>query len=196
MVKNYSIYLNKESKNVIALLNKIKNNKIANFNILCEKSIIALKNKKKIIFFGNGGSAADAQHLATELVVRFKKNRKPISAIALTTDTSILTAISNDFSFKKIFSRQIEAIGMPGDIVIAITTSGNSQNLIEAIKMANKMNMETFCFSGNRGGKIKKETKYPILVDSNETSTTQTVEIMIGQCFCEAIEDSILNKEF
>lgn len=194
MLKNYSTYLNKESKKLITLLNGIKNDKINNFNTLCSKSINALKNKNKIIFFGNGGSAADAQHLAAELVVRFRKNRKAISAIALTTDTSIITAISNDFSFKKIFSRQIEAIGKAGDIAIAITTSGNSLNLIEAIKTANKIGIETFCFSGNKGGKLKKVTKYPILINSRKTSTIQTIEIMIGQCFCEAIENSFLNK--
>lgn len=187
--KGYNSYIRRESIKLIKLLNSIKNNKIKNFNILCEKSFIALKNQKKIFFYGNGGSAADAQHLATELVVRFKKNRKPISALALTTDTSVLTAISNDYSFKKIFSRQLEALGSPGDIAIAITTSGNSQNLIEANKIANKIGLETFCFSGNKGGRLAKYTNYPIIIKSNQPATVQTIEIMLGQCYCNILED-------
>ena len=192
MSKDYYSYISKKSIKLIKLLDSIKKNKIKNFDILCEKSLVALKEKKKIFFYGNGGSAADAQHLATELVVRFKNNRKAIPALALTTDTSILTAVGNDFSFKKIFSRQIEALGSPGDIAIAITTSGNSQNLIEANKMANKIGLETFCFSGNKGGSLAKFTNYPIIIDSNHTATIQTIEIMLGQCFCNILEDSML----
>lgn len=193
--EDYYSYVCQESIKLIRLLSLIKENKIKNFDILCKKTLIALKNKKKIFFYGNGGSAADAQHLATELVVRFRKNRKPISALALTTDTSILTAVSNDFSFKKIFSRQIEALGSPGDIAIAITTSGNSQNLIEANKVANKIGVETFCFSGNKGGRLAKYTNYPIIIKSNNTATVQTIEIMLGQCFCNILEDKIIKNE-
>ena len=147
----------KRKLEIFNLFHKLKFEK--NFYILCKESIKAITKGKKIIFFGNGGSAADAQHLATELTVRFKKKRRALPAIALTTDTSALTAIGNDFGFKYIFSRQIEAIGNKGDICIAITTSGNSQNLIEAIKVANKKKLKTFCFSGNNGGKIIKYIK-------------------------------------
>ena len=124
-----------------------------NFSKLYEYSINALKNKKNN-FYGNGGSASDSQHLATELVVRYKKNRRAIPAIALTADNSAITAISNDFNFKFIFSRQIEALGHRGDIAIALTTSGNSQNLIEAASYVKK-GIITFCFSGNKGGNLK-----------------------------------------
>ena len=176
-----------KKKQIINLFQKLNYSK--NFEILCKKSIEAIKNKKKIIFFGNGGSAADAQHLATELICKFKKKRKPIASIALTTDTSALTAIGNDFGFKYIFSRQIDAIGNPGDICIAITTSGNSLNLIEACKIANKKKIVTFCFSGNNGGKLKEFVSYPIIINSKETDLIQVIEIHIGQIFCSILEN-------
>ena len=181
----------KEKVNIINLFQKLKVDK--NFFKLCEQSIKAIKKKKKIIFFGNGGSAADAQHLATELTVRFKKNRKALPSIALTTDTSALTAIGNDFGFKYIFSRQVEAIGNQGDICVAITTSGNSENLIEAVKVANKKKLKTFCFSGNKGGKLKKYVKNSIIIPSSVTADIQVVEIFIGQIFCDILEDKFLN---
>ena len=135
---NKIIYKNfhKEKLDTIKLFSLIKLENIQNFNKLVKLSLQRIKKKNKILLYGNGGSAADAQHIATELTVRFKKNRRAIPAVSLSTDTSALTAIGNDFSFEKIFSRQIEAIGMPGDVAIAITTSGNSKNLIEAAKMA------------------------------------------------------------
>ena len=172
----------KRKLEIFNLFHKLKFEK--NFYILCKESIKAITKGKKIIFFGNGGSAADAQHLATELTVRFKKKRRALPAIALTTDTSALTAIGNDFGFKYIFSRQIEAIGNKGDICIAITTSGNSQNLIEAIKVANKKKLKTFCFSGNNGGKIKKYIKNSVIVPSFATADIQVVQIFIGQTLC------------
>ena len=110
-------------------------------------------------------------------------------AISLATDTSALTAIGNDFNFKYIFSRQIEAVGNSGDIAIGITTSGNSRNMIEGIKAANKKKIITFCFSGNNGGKIKKIVKYPIIIPSKDTSITQILEILIGQVYCENVEE-------
>ena len=120
---------------------------------------------------------------------KFKKKRRALPAIALTTDTSALTAIGNDYGFKYIFSRQIEAIGNKGDIIIAITTSGNSQNLIEALKVAKQKKIMTFCFSGNKGGKLKKYTQYPIILKSKETDILQVAEIAIGQIYCSILED-------
>ena len=181
---------NSSIKNIIQLFNDISFD--VNFEILCKQSIKAINNNRKIIFFGNGGSASDAQHLATEFVVKYSKKRSALPAISLATDTSILTAIGNDFAFKNIFSRQIEAIGEKGDIAIAITTSGNSINLIEAIKAANKKKITTFCFSGNLGGKLKKYVKYPIIIPSKKTSAIQVIEIMIGQIFCEIVEKKFL----
>ena len=184
-------------KKETSILNKVvlkfgdKNSlQIKNFQKLCELSVNALKKNKKIIFFGNGGSAADSQHLATELRVRYQKNRKAIAGLALSTDVSAITAIGNDFSFKYIFSRQLEALGNSGDIVIALTTSGNSQNLVEACKIANKKKLITFCFTGNKGGKLKNYVKYPIIIPSKKTSIIQVIELLIGQVFCEFIENN------
>ena len=183
----------KNKKKILNIFSSLKYD--LNFDILCKESINAIKNKKKIIFFGNGGSAADAQHLATELTCKFKKKRKALPGLALTTDTSALTAIGNDFGFKYIFARQIEAIGNIGDIAIAITTSGNSQNLIEAIKMAKKKEIITFCFTGNNGGKLKKFVQYPIIFKSKETDILQIVEIAIGQIYCSILEDYFFKNE-
>jgi D-sedoheptulose 7-phosphate isomerase len=196
MIKNKTIknLLSDQSKELTNILNVFLLQKNKNFNKLCLSSIKAIKNKKKIIFFGNGGSASDSQHLATELTVRFKKNRKALPGLALTTDTSALTAIGNDFGFENIYSRQIEALGRPGDICIAITTSGNSKNLIQAIKIANKKRLITFCFSGNNGGKIKKFTKFPIIIPSKNTALVQVLEIFIGQIYCNIIEDYFYTK--
>lgn len=173
-------------------LRNIKKNYIKNFDKLCFQSLKTVKTKNKIIFYGNGGSASDAQHLAAELVVRYKKKkRNTISAISIATDTSIITATGNDFDFKYIFSRQIEAIAKKGDLAIAITTSGNSKNLIEAAKTLNKMKIKSFCFSGNEGGRLKKFIKYPIIIPSTNTSVIQVAEIMIGQVLCEFLENNI-----
>lgn len=190
---NKIIYKNfhKEKLDTIKLFSLIKLENIQNFNKLVKLSLQRIKKKNKILLYGNGGSAADAQHIATELTVRFKKNRRAIPAVSLSTDTSALTAIGNDFSFEKIFSRQIEAIGMPGDVAIAITTSGNSKNLIEAAKMAKQKKIYTFCFSGNNGGKLKRYTKFPIIIPSKITSQVQVAEIFLGQIYCGILEDSI-----
>lgn len=188
--------LKEEVKQIINIFKRIENQEIdKNFVKLCLVSITAIKKKKKIIFFGNGGSAADAQHLATELTSKYKKIRKALPALALTTDTSALTSIGNDFGFKYIFSRQLDAIGNTGDVAIAITTSGNSENLIEAMKIAKKRGIKTFCFSGNKGGKIKKFVKYPIILDSNNTSVLQVIEIALGQIYCNIIENFFLKNE-
>ena len=183
--------LDQDIEATIEVLKKFQLQSNKTFFKLCKKSIEAIKKKNKILFFGNGGSAADAQHLATEITVRFKKNRKAMAAISLATDTSALTAIGNDFSFDKIFSRQIEAIGNKGDIAIGITTSGNSKNIIEAAKECKKKNISFFSFSGNKGGKLKKYTSNIILVPSKQTSVIQTLEILIGQTFCKILENTL-----
>ena len=177
-----------EKNGIQNILNNLEVKNLSTFFKLCNEAKKAIKNKKKLIFFGNGGSASDAQHLATELTVRYKRNRKAISAISLATDTSALTAIGNDFGFNYIFSRQLEAIGKRGDISIAITTSGNSQNLIESCKMAKKKGIIFYVFSGNKGGKLKKFTKNLIIVPSKVTSQIQVAEIFLGQILCDYLE--------
>ena len=181
--------LRDEVKKIKLLLSELEENKLINYSVLVKECIKSIKKGGKIIFFGNGGSASDAQHLATELTVKYKKIRKALPAISLVTDTSALTAIGNDFSFDKIFERQIEALGKKNDISIAISTSGNSNNLIKASRLANKIGIKTFCLVGNNGGKLKKYVRYPIIIPSNEVSHIQAAEIIIGQSLCFEIEN-------
>jgi D-sedoheptulose 7-phosphate isomerase len=155
---------------------------------LVDYSVAALKKGGKIIFMGNGGSAADAQHLATELAVRYKEDRAAIAALSLSTDTSALTAIGNDFGFEYLFSRQIEAIAKPEDFIIGITTSGKSPNIIKAFEQANKMGIKYGALSGKDGGDIKDIAGPILIVPSNTTARIQEMHIMLGQMLCNAIE--------
>lgn len=151
----------------------------------------AITNKNKIMFFGNGGSAADAQHLATELSVRFIKDRAPIAGLALTTDTSTLTAAGNDYGFEYIFSRQIEAIGQKGDIAIAISTSGNSENIINAINAAKAKDIKVIGLSGKDGGKMKLLCDHNLIVPSQTTARIQEMHIFLGHMLCGALEQKL-----
>jgi len=150
--------------------------------------VSSLKSKKKILFFGNGGSASDAQHLATELTVRFSKNRKAIPAISLATDTSAITAIGNDFGFGFIFSRQIEAIGNTGDVAIGISTSGKSENVINGLKKAKQMGLNCLALTGKHTKDVDKLCDQVISIPADNTSRVQEMHIMIGQMLCNAIE--------
>jgi len=150
----------------------------------------ALNEGKKILFCGNGGSAADSQHIAAEFIGRFKKERKSLPAIALTTDTSILTAIGNDYGFDQIFSRQIEGIANEGDILIGISTSGNSKNVIEAFNMAKSKNIVTVSFTGNDGGALGGLADFHINVPSNNTARVQESHICIAHIICELVENN------
>lgn len=147
-----------------------------------------VKNGGKILFFGNGGSAADAQHLATELAVRFIKDRAPIAGIALTTDTSALTAIGNDYGFDHLFSRQVEAIGRKGDLAVAISTSGNSPNVMNAIAACKKQGITVVGFTGKTGGKMAAECDILMNVPTTTTARIQEMHILIGHMFCGALE--------
>jgi D-sedoheptulose 7-phosphate isomerase len=151
----------------------------------CVKSI---RGGGKLMFFGNGGSAADAQHLATELTVRYKSDRAAIAAIALTTDSSTLTAAGNDLGFERIFARQIEALGRPGDVVIAISTSGKSPNVIAALKQAKAMKLVTAALSGKNGGDLAGMADHLMVVPSNTTARIQEMHITLGQMLCGALE--------
>lgn len=152
----------------------------------------ALNNKKKILLCGNGGSAADSQHIATELVIRMSKpNRPAIPAIALTTDTSMLTAGGNDIGFDNVFSRQVEALGQSGDILIAITTSGNSENINRAINEAKKRSLTVIGFLGKDGGTSKNLVDVPIIIPSNDTQRIQEGHITLAHIICGIIEDEL-----
>ena len=150
--------------------------------------VTSLRGGGKLMFFGNGGSAADAQHLATELTIRYKADRAAIAAIALTTDSSALTAAGNDLGFERIFARQIEALGKPGDVAIAISTSGKSANVIAALKQAKAMKLVTAALGGKGGGELKGLADHLLVVPSDTTARIQEMHIMLGQMLCGAIE--------
>ena len=190
MPKNTKLYkiFNNEKKGVLSLLNKLDLINLSSFLKLCDQARKTIKNKKKIIFFGNGGSASDAQHLSTELTVRFCENRKSIPAISLVTDTSAISAIGNDFGFKYIFSRQLEAIGQAGDVAIGITTSGKSQNVLEGLQYAKENKMKSVAFTGRNIKKIEKITDEVISIPAKNTSRIQEAHILIGQMLCNALE--------
>ena len=155
---------------------------------LCIKT---LKNGGKIIFFGNGGSASDSQHLSSELIGRFQKDRIPLAAISLTTDTSAITAISNDYTFENIFSRQLSALGKKGDCVFALSTSGNSKNVLNAIKLSKEIGISSISLLGNNGGLIKSFSDIPIVVPSQSTARIQEFHIFIGHVICSNIEKGL-----
>jgi D-sedoheptulose 7-phosphate isomerase len=154
------------------------------------------KSGNKLLIAGNGGSAADAQHIAGELVSKFYFDRPALPAIALTTDTSILTAIGNDYGYEKVFSRQIEANGVKGDVFLEISTSGNSKNIIEGIKTAKNKDILTIGLTGRNGGKMKDLCDYCICVPSDETPRIQEAHILIGHILCSIIEEAIFGKGF
>jgi len=159
----------------------------------------SILKKKKVFFCGNGGSASDAQHLTAELLVRLKPevNRKAIPAICLTMDISTLTACSNDYSFDKIFSRPLSALGQKNDILVVITTSGNSKNILEVLKIAKKLNITSIGFLGKNGGRAKKLCDLPIIVSSNITAHIQEAHIFLGHFILSQVEAKIVkNKNF
>jgi D-sedoheptulose 7-phosphate isomerase len=155
---------------------------------IAEILIKALKMGNKILLFGNGGSAADSQHIAAELVGRFLRARKALPAIALTTDTSILTAIGNDYSFDNVFARQIEALGLPGDVALGISTSGNSKNVIKAMQAARKLEMITIGFTGENGGELKNCVDFCFHAPSSSTPHIQEAHLTAAHALCEVVE--------
>lgn len=151
--------------------------------------ISTLISGHKILLCGNGGSASDCQHFAAELVVRYHKNRRAYPAIALTTDTSILTAHPNDFSFDSVFSRQVDALGSEGDCLIALSTSGNSENIIQACLMAKQKNMTIIGLTGGDGGRLKSHVDMPIIIPSTTTARVQEAHMLIYHWWCENLDE-------
>jgi len=145
----------------------------------------------KVLFFGNGGSAADAQHLAAELVGRFGPDRLALPAISLATDTSLLTAVANDYGYEKVFARQIEALGQSGDTAVAISTSGNSPSVIEAIDVARSKGLFTIGFTGETGGKMKDRVEVLFRVPSRETPRIQETHLLLGHILCELVDRAL-----
>jgi len=155
-----------------------------------------LRNGRKMLFFGNGGSAADSQHLASEMVGRFCPDRAPLAAIALSTDTSILTAVSNDYGYEKVFARQIEALGNPGDTAIGISTSGNSANILEALDVARSKGLFTVGFTGETGGKMNGRAEVLFRVPSRVTARIQETHILLGHILCELVERELFPEVY
>lgn len=160
----------------------------AEFGRLATLSIEAIRAGNKLVFFGNGGSAGDAQHLATELVVRYKVNRRALPAIALTTDTSLLTAAANDFGYETVFERQVEALCRKGDVAIGITTSGRSTNVTRALKVAREMGVVPASLCGKDGGELVGIADPLLIVPSNTTARIQEMHITLGQMLCDVVE--------
>jgi len=154
-------------------------------------AIQTLQQGGKILFCGNGGSAADSQHLAAELTGRFIKDRRPLAAIALSTDTSALTCIANDYSFDEVFARQVQGLGRAGDLLIGISTSGNSKNVIRAVEEAKKIGMHTLGLLGRDGGQLRALCEHHIIVPSQVTARIQESHILIGHTLCGLIEQGL-----
>lgn len=154
------------------------------------KTISSLKRGGKVICFGNGGSAADSQHFAAELIGRFQKERKSFSAIALSTDSSIITSLSNDYSYDIVFKRQIEGLAKPSDVAFAISTSGKSKSVIEGLREAKKRGLLTICLTGNRPSPLRKIADIPICAPSSITARIQEIHILIIHILCELIEEA------
>ena len=152
-----------------------------------------LKQGHKLLFFGNGGSASDSQHLAAEFVGRYEKERRALSAIALTTDTSILTAVGNDYGYERIFERQIEALGQKGDVLFAISTSGHSKNVLKGVQKAKAMGLYTIGLTGGTGGELKTQVDLPLVIPSKKTSRIQESHILIGHIICECVDELLMS---
>ncbi|ARJ56748.1 SIS domain-containing protein [Campylobacter cuniculorum] len=193
-----NLYIKEHFTHSIEVKEKILKNE--NLLLLIEKVALecvkAYKQGNKTLLAGNGGSAADAQHLAGEFVSRFYFDRPGIASIALTTDTSILTAIGNDYGYEKVFARQVQAQGVKGDIFIGISTSGNSLNILEALKICKEKGIVSVGFTGESGGKMAELCDYCIKVPSKETPRIQESHILIGHILCAIVEETLFGKGF
>jgi D-sedoheptulose 7-phosphate isomerase len=155
-----------------------------------ELIVATLQSGNKVLLCGNGGSAADAQHIAAELTGRYKSERRGLPAIALTTDTSALTAISNDYGYDRVFDRQVEALANEGDLLIGISTSGNSANILSAFALAKELGCMTLGMSGKSGGKMNDSCDLNLVIPSNDTPRIQEMHILIGHILCQAVDDA------
>jgi D-sedoheptulose 7-phosphate isomerase len=177
-------HFEEHAKTVEQTLNGVRES----FPDLVEACANAVRKGGKILFLGNGGSASDAQHLATELVVRYKKNRPTIASIALTTDTSLLTAAANDLGYETVFARQVEALAKPEDVVVGISTSGNSENVVLALAEAQNVGATVVAFTKRSGGRLADLADILITVPSDSTARIQEMHILLGHALCEALE--------
>ena len=181
-------FYNSELNEHLSVLNESREALYGPFEALVSECVNVIGRGNKLLFFGNGGSAADAQHIATEFVVRLRKDRRAIPAIALTTDTSALTAIGNDFGFENLFSRQVEALCVKGDLAIGISTSGNSENVVRALESARRIGAGTAALAGGDGGRIRGLADFTIIAPSKVTARIQEMHTIIGHILCGAVE--------
>ena len=181
--KNFSEHLD--------VINEVLNSNIDSINVFGDSLTTCLENNGTIFWCGNGGSASDSQHISAELVGRFKKDRRALKSIALTTDTSILTSVGNDYGFEEIFSRQFEALGTSKDILVGISTSGNSENIIRAFKTAKGLGALTLALTGGDGGKARQISDHSLVVKSESTARIQEAHILIGHILCDIIEQRL-----
>jgi D-sedoheptulose 7-phosphate isomerase len=158
---------------------------------VCDRLVKAYRAGKKMILFGNGGSAAQAEHLAAEMVGRFARDRRSLPAIALSANTSTLTALSNDYGYEKTFARQVEAWGQRGDVAVGISTSGESENVVEGVRAAAAQGLITVGLLGRNGGRLKELVDHPLVVEGRKTSRIQEIHLLIGHILCEAVERSL-----
>jgi len=195
--KNECSSIARAIKNSVKVKNEILNDKEKIFLIdeISKEIVKAFKNDKKVLLCGNGGSAADAQHIAAELSGKFYLDRNPLFAEALHANSSFLTAVANDYSYDEVFDRAVKAMGRKGDVLIGISTSGNSLNIIKAIETANKLKMVTVGLTGHDGGKMKNLCKYLIKIPSDDTPRIQETHILIGHIICEIIEKKFFHVQ-
>lgn len=181
--------IKKEFEEHFNIVEKVMESMVEPLEIASKLIVNTLKNGNKILLFGNGGSAADAQHIAAELTNRYKTTRKALPAIALTTDVSAITSISNDYGYEKVFARQIEALASKDDLVIAISTSGTSPNIIEALKVAKQCDCKIIGLSGNNGGNMNNYCDINLVVPSTDTPRIQEMHILFGHIICHIIDN-------
>lgn len=181
-------------KNSIAAKEALYNNQLADIKKLAQWMIDTIKSGNKIMIFGNGGSAADAQHMAAEFVNRFLIDRPPLAAMALTTDTSILTSVGNDFSYDDIFVKQIQALGKKGDLALGISTSGNSPNVLSGISVAKEMGLKTAALTGKEGGKLIAVADLTLNVPVASTPAIQEAHIWVEHLLCQIVDEALYGK--
>ena len=184
IIKNHFI----EHQKILYETSNKYTNQINNIAIEISKTLL---NKGTIFFCGNGGSASDSQHLVAEFIGRFKEDRSPLRAVSLTSDTSVLTCISNDFNYENVFSRQIEALGKKNDTLIALSTSGNSKNIEKVLKQAKANQLKTIAFLGKSGGVAKEIADYSLIIPSSSTARIQEMHILIGHILCDLVEKEL-----
>jgi len=173
------------------VVNSLDETQIKTIVTMADNISNSLKKNGTIFWCGNGGSASDSQHLSAELIGRFKKSRKPLKSISLSSNVAALTCIANDFGYENIFSRQIDALGKKQDILVLLSTSGNSKNILKVLDHAKKKGMKTICFLGYNGGKCKGKSSFELIIKSKSTARIQEMHIMIGQIICDLIERNL-----